>query len=126
MIRLYREHGTSEQFHSELKGELDLERLPSGFFATNALVLRLGGFAYNLLRALGVRSLSCGGGSSRRAVRRRRVRTVMRELVWGAARLIQHSHGLVLRFGRYCPGYGVFCKLMEWLDSMRQSEYSFC
>lgn len=126
VIRLYREHGTSEQFHSELKGELDLERLPSGFFATNALVLRLGGFAYNLLRALGVRSLSCGGGSSRGAERRRRVRTVMRELVWGAARLIQHSHSLVLRFSRYCPGYGVFCRLLEWLDSMRQSEYSFC
>ena len=28
VIRLYREHGTSEQFHSELKTDLDLERLP--------------------------------------------------------------------------------------------------
>ena len=122
VIRLYRDHGTSEQYHSELKGELDLERLPSGSFATNALVMCLGVFAYNLLRALGVRSLSCGGGSSRRTVRRRRIRTVMRDLVWGAARLIQHGHGLVLRFGRCCPVYGFFCRLLEWLERMRQTE----
>ena len=122
VIRLYRDHGISEQHHSELKGELDLERLPSGSFATNALVMSLGVFAYNLLRALGVRSLSCGGGSSRRAVRRRRIRTVMRDLVWGAARLIQHGHGLVLRFGRCCPVYGVFCRLLEWLERLRQCE----
>ena len=122
VIRLYRDHGISEQHHSELKGELDLERLPSGSFATNALVMCLGVFAYNLLRALGVRSLLCGGGSSRRVVRRRRIRTVMRDLVWGAARLIQHGHGLVLRFGRCCPVYGVFCRLLEWLERQRQCE----
>ena len=29
VIDLYEQHGTSEQFHSEIKGELDLERLPS-------------------------------------------------------------------------------------------------
>ena len=36
VIRRYREHSTCEQFHSELKSDLDLERLPSGKFATNA------------------------------------------------------------------------------------------
>ena len=30
VIGLYREHATSEQFHSEFKTDLDLERLPSG------------------------------------------------------------------------------------------------
>ena len=30
-------HGTSEQFHSEFKTDLDIEQLPSGKFATNAL-----------------------------------------------------------------------------------------
>lgn len=34
---LYAEHGTSEQFHSELKSDMDLERLPSGKFETNDL-----------------------------------------------------------------------------------------
>ena len=54
VVRLYEDHGTSEQFHSEIKGELDLERLPSGKFATNALVFLLGIVAYNLLRLLGI------------------------------------------------------------------------
>ena len=43
VIELYRQHATSEQFHSEFKTDLDLERLPSGKFATNALVMALGG-----------------------------------------------------------------------------------
>ena len=50
VISLYREHGTSEQFHSEIKTELDLERLPSGKFVTNDLVLHFGLFTYNLLQ----------------------------------------------------------------------------
>lgn len=32
VIKQYQNHGTSEQFHSEIKTELDLERLPSGKF----------------------------------------------------------------------------------------------
>ena len=39
LIALYADHGTSEQFHSEFKSDLDIERLPSGTIATNALVL---------------------------------------------------------------------------------------
>ena len=50
LARLYEDHGTSEQFHAELKGELDLERLPSGKFKTNELVFQLGCLAFNLLR----------------------------------------------------------------------------
>ncbi|EAR21156.1 transposase, partial [Nitrococcus mobilis] len=37
IIALYCDHGTHEQFHSELKTDLDLERLPSGKFANNDL-----------------------------------------------------------------------------------------
>ncbi|MEJ2326863.1 MAG: hypothetical protein P8Y25_08590 [Chromatiaceae bacterium] len=35
----YAEHATSGQFHSELKPDLDIERLPPGKFTTNALLL---------------------------------------------------------------------------------------
>ena len=51
--RLYHDHGASAQFHGELKTDMDLERLPSGKFETNALVLELGLFAYNILRIMG-------------------------------------------------------------------------
>ncbi|OIQ58497.1 hypothetical protein MOTE_18670 [Moorella thermoacetica] len=45
-------------FSKLIKNDLDLERLPSGKFATNDLVLHLGVFAYNILRLLGQFSLS--------------------------------------------------------------------
>ena len=35
IIALYADHGTHEQFHSEFKTDLDLERPPSGKFDTN-------------------------------------------------------------------------------------------
>jgi hypothetical protein len=53
VVELYQVHGTSEQFHSELKADLDLERLPSGKFQTNELVQLSGMMAYNLLRLIG-------------------------------------------------------------------------
>ncbi len=46
VIKLYADHGTSEQFHSEFKTDLDIEQLPSGKFATNALVLAMSVLAY--------------------------------------------------------------------------------
>ena len=53
IIASYHAHGESEQYHSELKTDMDVERLPSGKFATNALVLELAMIAYNLLRMIG-------------------------------------------------------------------------
>lgn len=53
IIRLYHAHGECEQFHSEVKTDIDLERLPSGKFTTNALILELGMIAYNILRMIG-------------------------------------------------------------------------
>jgi|GEM_PF-2572476 len=35
---LYSDHATSEQFHSEFKTDLDLERLPSGKFDTRGSI----------------------------------------------------------------------------------------
>lgn len=53
VIALYADHGNSEQFHSELNTDLDIARLPSGKFATNALVLAYTVLAYNILRWIG-------------------------------------------------------------------------
>jgi len=50
LIELYADHATCEQLHSELKTDLDVERLPSGKFDTNALVgLRGGGIQHPAL-----------------------------------------------------------------------------
>jgi len=103
VVRLYRAHGTSEQFHSELKTDLDLERLPSGKFQTNELVLLLGMVAYNLLRMIGQESLREADAPIRKQVSRRRVRSVMQDLVYLACRLVRHARRWTLSFGRYCP-----------------------
>lgn len=41
IIKGYHAHGECEQFHSEIKTDMDVERLPSGKFDTNELVLGL-------------------------------------------------------------------------------------
>lgn len=115
VIRLYRAHGTSEQFHSELKTDLDLERLPSGKFQTNELVLLLGMVAYNLLRMLGQESLREADAPIRKQVSRRRVRSVMQDLIYLACRLVRHARRWMLSFGRHCP----------WLTTWRRVYFRF-
>jgi len=53
VIELYHDHGTSEQFHSELKHDMGIERLPSGKFNVNELYLMIAMNAYNVLRFMG-------------------------------------------------------------------------
>jgi len=115
VVRLYQAHGTSEQFHSELKTDLDLERLPSGKFQTNELVLLLGMVAYNLLRMIGQESLREADAPIRKQVSRRRVRSVMQDLVYLACRLIRHARRWTLSFGRHCP----------WLATWRRVYFRF-
>lgn len=57
VIGHYHAHGESEQFHSELKTDMNLERLPSGKFETNEPVLELAILSYNILRMIGQESL---------------------------------------------------------------------
>lgn len=57
VIDLYHAHGESEQYHSEIKTDMDVGRLPSGKFESNKLVLELTMIAYNILRIIGQESL---------------------------------------------------------------------
>ena len=111
IIRLYADHGTSEQFHSEFKTDLDLERFPSGKFATNALVLTCAQLAYNLLRWLGQQGLLGADAPPRHKAKRRRLRTVMQELVYLAARLVRTGRRLKLVFGTHCPAVAIYRRL---------------
>lgn len=102
IARLYEDHGTSEQFHAELKGELDLERLPSGKFNTNALVFHLGGLAYNLVRVLGIKGKAVF--QHRHPSKRRRMKTVIQELILLPARFLGGSNQMKLDLGKAHPG----------------------
>lgn len=108
IIGLYHDHGTMEQFHSELKTDLDLERLPSGKLATNNLVLQLALFAYNLLRIIGQESLRRPDVPLRSVRQRRRLRTVIQNFITLAARLTDHARQWHLRLGvgnRWLPAF---------------------
>jgi hypothetical protein len=108
IISLYHEHGTSEQFHSELKTDLDLERLPSGKFQTNELVLLLGMIAYNLLRLIGQESLQENDAPILKRPSRRRIRSVMQDMIYLACRMVKHSRRLILSFGRHSPWFNTW------------------
>jgi hypothetical protein len=119
VIELYHSHGESEQYHSELKTDMDLERLPSGDFKTNSLILLVGMLAYNLLRLCGQESLREDNGSLekrpsyRGKATRRRIRTVMQDLIYMACRVTTGSRKWFLSFGRYCAWAEVWKALYQ-------------
>lgn len=101
IIGLYHAHGESEQYHSEIKADMDVERLPSGKFDTNELVLELTVLAYNILRIIGQYSLkSRRAPKTKRPVKRRRIRTVISNLVLIAGHVTGHARQVVLALGR--------------------------
>ena len=99
IIALYADHGTHEQFHSEFKTDLDLERLPSGKFDTNYVVCGLAALTMNILRLMGQAGLHGPDEPVRHEAKRRRLKTIMQELVYRAGRLIEHGRRLILGLG---------------------------
>jgi hypothetical protein len=99
VIALYCDHGTHVQFHSEFKTDLDLTRLPSGKFDTNYLVCQLAALAMNILRLIGQRGLLGPDAPVRHSAKRRRIKTVMQELIYRAGRLIKHAGRTALGLG---------------------------
>lgn len=100
IIDLYHAHGESEQYHSEIKTDMDVERLPSGKFDSNKLVLELTVIAYNILRIIGQESLKKDDSPTHKKVHRRRIRTVISNLVQFAGHLTEHAGRLVLAIGK--------------------------
>jgi len=100
VVELDKHHGMHEQFLSEFKTDLDLERLPSGKFDTNDAVLHLASFAYNCLRLLGRLGLTGEIAPIRHPAKRRRIKTVLQEIIYRAAQFVAHARRLVLDFGR--------------------------
>lgn len=99
IIASYHAHGECEQYHSEIKTDMDVERLPSGKFETNELVLELTIIAYNLLRMIGQESLKHKPDPKKR-VRRRRIRTVISNMILLASHVTTHAHKTLMALGR--------------------------
>ena len=116
IIDLSADHGTHEQFHSEFKTDMDLVRLPSGKFDTNYLVCALAAVAMNLLRLIGQHTLHGPDAPVRHQAQRRRIRTVMQELMFKAARMVRHARQWVLGLGANDAAFAVFQRHWQELD----------
>ncbi|GGE50288.1 hypothetical protein GCM10011391_31310 [Pullulanibacillus camelliae] len=113
VISLYHNHGTCEQFHSEIKSELDLERLPSGKYETNGLVLHFGVFAYNLLRLIGQESLKKQDTPLKKKTTRRRIRTVIQNMITLASKLVFRGRQWKLKVAETNKWLPVFTRLYQ-------------
>jgi hypothetical protein len=113
IIALYHDHATSEQFHSELKTDIDVERLPSGKMRVNDLVLGLSMLAFNTLRFIGQRA--CANKEllpSMTIAMEKRVRMplrkVIRDILTIGCKLVHHSRAWILRISQSHPWLPLF------------------
>lgn len=111
-INLYHAHGTSEQYHSEIKSDIGLELFPSGKFSTNALLLNIATLAFNALRTIG--RLGIGKAPVHYERNRMRLRSVIQNFMYIACKVVHHARNTVLVFGRsnvFFPAFKeVFCR----------------
>lgn len=118
VITLYKYHGTHEQFHSEIKTDQDLECLPSGKFGTSDAIVHLASFADNYYcpRFLGQHGPTWDIVPVRNPAKRRRLKTVLQEIMYRAAKFVARARRLVLDFGRgVTVDANVFIALQERL-----------
>lgn len=117
VIELYHNHAICEQFHSEIKTDMGIERLPSGKFDTNALILKLAMIAYNILRIIGTEAMQRHDMPIRhQTIKRRRIRTVIDRLMLIAGHLTVHARKTVLALGRSSPWANAFIRIFSVLS----------
>lgn len=118
IIALYHDHGTSEQFHSELKSDMNVERLPSGKMKVNALVLTLAMFAFNTLRLIGQSALAKSELHPYKiTVKRKRLKKVISDLIYIGCKFVRHARGWILKIHKDNPWLPVFQNLYQELQT---------
>ena len=85
---------------------MGIERLPSGKFDTNALILKLSMIAYNILRIIGTQAMKKHDMSIRhKTVKHRRIHTVIERLMLIAGHLTVHSRKVFWRLDAAVRGH---------------------
>jgi hypothetical protein len=114
ILSKYRDRGTCEQYFAEIKSELDLERLTSGKFVVNEFIFQIGMFVMNMLRVIGQSLLDPGIQKMKKATRRR-LRTVIQNLMYLSGRMVPHARKRVLKVIRSNGNGFAFCYLYRRL-----------
>lgn len=101
--------------HSEFKTDMDVERFPSGKFATNSLVMELAVIAYNILRMIGQESTGLDDTPRRKKAKWCRLRTMITNIIMFVCHLTEHARRYILGMGRS----------NTWRYTFRRLYYSF-
>ena len=91
VIEGYHDHATCEQFHAELKSDLDFEKVPSGKYLTNCVLNDLAMFAFNTLRCIGMRLYDLRKIPKRGSAFRRKISTVIHNIMHAPAIIATHA-----------------------------------
>ena len=106
--RITGDRATSEQFHSEfetdtISSDCPRENSPPMIRSWAQAVLTC-----NILRWIGLQGLIGEDSPVRHPAKRRRLRTVMQELMYVAARVVESGRSLALKFSRARPAFPSF------------------
>lgn len=109
VIETYNQHGTSEQYHSELKSDMEMERMPSLSFESNKVVHACCMIAFNVLRKIGVDSAKIIRTRTKRS--RLRIATVINEVMRSAGKFVARANTFFLRMNPSDVAFHVVHKL---------------
>ena len=112
--RLYRDHATCEQYHSEIKSDMNMELLPSKYFATNKLFLHIATVSFNILRIIGDHAIHNDKNfqhHKNEPTIRIRLRTVIDKICTIAYKIVHHARKIFIKFGKNAFFYDTFVKI---------------
>ncbi len=110
IIELYNEHGTSEQYHSEIKTDMDFEQFPSLSFAVNKTVHAAAMIAFNVLRKIGLDAAQIYTDKivkRKKNVFRKRIKTVILEIMRAAGKLVFSGNVFKLKINSANPNFNI-------------------
>ena len=101
----------------EYKTDRELERLPSGKFATNNLIMQMALLVFNVLRVMGQATLNDPTVPLRTPQHRRRLATVTKHLVQCAVKRVRHGRTLSWRYSLNNPWGPAIARLYDLFAS---------
>ena len=113
-VDIYHDHATSEQYHSEVKSGMNMELLPSKYFKTNDLILKLCVISFNVLRIIGNMALDFDTSfqhHNKERISRIHVRTIINNIINIACKIVNHARKITVKFGRNFYLYRTFEKI---------------
>lgn len=122
VVELYHQHATMEQFHSEMKTDMGMEKLPSGKFATNMLIHELSMIAYNTLRLIGTVMNQAPEIPMKSEAYRRRIKTVIEHIIYTPAQIKTSARSITIDLGRS----NVWAHVYIWINKRLKANVARC